>query len=106
MDFIFALAFSQHFFFEKEYNEIHPHIRMEYDNVIGGIYYNSLGEISVYGGVRREFGDFGLDTAMVSGYRDNLVPYVRGTYKNWFASPSFEGENVGLVIGYEFVLDK
>ena len=106
MDFIFALAVSQHFFFENNYNEIHPHFRVEYENVIGGVYYNSLGEVSVYAGTRREFGEFGLDTALVSGYRNNLVPYVRGTYKDWFVSPAFEGETLGLVVGYEFVLDK
>lgn len=108
MDLIFALAISQHIGFEKKYNDFHPHFRIQYENVIGGVYYNSLNNISVYGGVRRDFGDFGLETAMVSGYRDNLTPYLRATYKDFYISPAFEegSEEVGLVIGYEFVLDK
>jgi len=106
MDFIFALALSQHLGFEKEYNYIHPHFRMSYENIIGGVYYNSLEKLSVYGGIRREFGDFGLETAMVTGYRDHPTLYTRGTYKDFYISPAFEGDTVGLVIGYEFVLDK
>lgn len=109
MDLIFALAVTQHFGFSQEYNEVHPHVRWVDDVAISGVYINSLERLSVYTGYRRDLPhDFGIELAVVTGYNDSIVPYVRGTYKDAFVSPAVDMKTneVGWVIGYEFTLDK
>lgn len=114
MDILLGLAVSQHLNFQHDYNEIHPHIRLEHDGYIAGAYYNSVEEISPYAGYRFELGNNGLELGAVGGYPNlgGTVPYVRYTYDLnnsivLFASPSGEkvdGEiNYGVVIGAELL---
>ena len=99
-----GLALSLHLGFMGDYNAIHPHIRYTENNIIAGAYYNSENNVSFYGGNRWEFGDFGLETGAVTGYTTSpILPYLRGTYDDFFIAPSIEGkDNIGVVIGYEF----
>ena len=107
--FIWALGLSLHMGLEDSYNEIHPHVRFYEDGAIAGAYYNSLENISFYGGYRLEYGDSGVEVALVTGYPafGPIAPQVRGTYDfsdnvRAFASPAIETNNTGVVIGLEF----
>jgi hypothetical protein len=114
MDILLGLALSQHLNFQHDYNEIHPHIRLQHNGVVAGAYYNSEEEISPYAGYRFEYNDLGLELGAVGGYENlgGVIPYVRGTYdltKNviLFAAPAGErvnGEiNYGIVAGVELL---
>jgi hypothetical protein len=114
MDILLGLAVSQHLNFQNDYNEIHPHIRLEHDGYIAGAYYNSVEEISPYAGYRFEHNGVGLELGAVGGY-DNIapvIPYVRFTYDVndnvvLFTAPageSVDGEiNYGIVAGVELL---
>ena len=98
-----ALGISIHLGLAQSYNEIHPHIRYIEQGYMAGVYYNSVENISAYAGYRWEFNDFGLEAAAVTGYPEaDVVPYVRGTYKDFFVAPAIEDGTVGAVVGYEF----
>jgi hypothetical protein len=100
--FTFALGISLHLGFENEYNSIHPHIRYNHEQFIAGAYYNSEHNLSTYIGKRWEHNDFGLEAGAVTGYNNPIIPYVRGTYKDFFVAPAVENKDtVGLVLGYE-----
>lgn len=102
MDIVLGLAFSLHLGFEGEYNDIHPHFRLQQDNIIGGVYYNSEENLSSYIGYVIEQNDFALEIGAVTGYEEMTVaPYARATYKNFYFTPGV-GEDTGIVIGYEF----
>lgn len=112
MDLILALGLSTHLGLANDYNEIHPHVRLKHDNFISGAYLNSENSLSMYGGLRYEYKDFGLEGALVTGYSmGDAVPMVRGTYNVtdkmvFFTSPAYETHNgedaYGLVAGIEF----
>lgn len=89
---------------QGDYNAIHPHIRLQEQSYITGLYYNSESNISFYAGKRWEYNDFGLEAGAVTGYSaGDVIPYGRATYKNFFVAPALEGDDtVGAVIGYEF----
>lgn len=89
---------------QGDYNAIHPHIRLQEQSYITGLYYNSESNISFYAGKRWEYNDFGLEAGAVTGYTaGDVIPYGRATYKNFFVAPALEGDDtVGAVIGYEF----
>lgn len=111
MDIIWALALSTHLGMQGDYNEIHPHVRLENNGYIAGAYYNSMERMSLYAGHRFESGNAGLELALVTGYNafGPVAPYVRGTYDigntRVFVAPAGEkwyGEtNIGAVIGIE-----
>jgi hypothetical protein len=113
---IFALGLSLHTGLAGDYNEVHPHIRFIEDDAIAGVYYNSVERLSFYAGHRTEFGDAGVELALVTGYPayGPIAPFVRGTYDfgdnvRAFVSPAVEsyGNNnsdIGVVIGVEFSL--
>ena len=114
MDILLGIAVSQHLNFHYDYNEIHPHIRLQQDFFIAGAYYNSEERISPYAGIRLELEDHGIELGAVEGYPKlgGTVPYVRYTYDlndslHLFATPSGErvnGEiNYGLVVGVEML---
>ena len=88
---------------QGDYSAIHPHIRFQEQSYITGLYYNSESNISLYGGKRWKYNDFGLEAGAVTGYTTgDILPYARATYKDFFIAPAVEGENtVGLVVGYE-----
>lgn len=98
-----ALGLSLHLGLNDNYNEIHPHIRYIANDYIAGLYYNSESNVSAYGGYRLEYGDFGLEAGAVTGYsKADVMPFVRGTYDNFFVAPALEGDDtVGAVFGYE-----
>ena len=115
MDIIWALALSTHMGLERDYNEIHPHVRFYEDGAIAGAYYNSVDRISFYGGYRLEPTDrLGVEFSIVTGYPafGELAPMVRGTYDindnvRMFAAPAVESYGsekgkIGAVIGIEF----
>ena len=98
-----ALGISLHLGLANDYNEIHPHVRYNNQNYIAGAYYNSESRISTYVGRRWETGKFGFEAGAVTGYpQADVMPFVRGTYDNFFVAPALEGDDtVGAVIGYE-----
>jgi hypothetical protein len=113
MEILFGLALSTHLGLTQEYNEIHPHVRLEQDGWIAGSYYNSESTISYYGGHRVEYNQFGFEFGITSGYDylGTLVPFGRGTYDvnnntQLFVAPAperiDETINMGVVIGTEF----
>ena len=125
MDILLGLALTAHLGFEAgsdhicycapkpryEYNQIHPHVRLEHDNFISGIYYNSERNVSIYGGYRIEKEKLGYEFGLVSGYeQSDIIPFFRTTYNvsdniNIFAAPGYETirreKSLGLVIGIE-----
>jgi hypothetical protein len=117
MDILLGIIVSSHLGFVGEYNEIHPHIRSEFDNgVVAGLYYNSEENVSAYiGGIYKDKNGFFIEGGLVSGYdiaEMPLIPYVRvgkeiGDNFNVFIAPGVEtvnGEtNVGVVIGAEIM---
>lgn len=122
MELLFGLALSTHLGLNNDYNEIHPHVRIQDEYWIGGAYYNSDSAISIYGGTALDFNiigiegfeKFGLELGLTTGYDDlNLViPFGRGTYtlnenSILFLAPTPERNaddsiNLGAVIGTEF----
>ena len=116
MDFIWALALTTHMGLNRDYNEIHPHVRFYEDGAIAGAYYNSVDRISFYGGYRLEPTDrLGVEFSLVTGYPayGELAPMVRGTYDindnvRIFAAPTtemYDENNIGTVLGIEFLID-
>jgi hypothetical protein len=103
-----SLGFSIHAGFDGGYNNFHPHIRYEHQQFIAGTYYNSIEDISFYGGYRQEKGNFGIELAAVTGYDYAITPYIRGTYDTgklrFYAAPGVENDNVGVVFGLEIPL--
>lgn len=113
MELLFGLAFSTHLGLSQDYNEIHPHIRLEQDGWIAGSFYNSESTISFYGGHRVEINEFGIEFGLTSGYDDfgAIIPFGRGTYSvnentKLFIAPAPEKTNgittLGAAIGTEF----
>ena len=97
-----ALGISMHLALEQDYNALHPHIRYIDNGIMTGAYYNSVEKVSTYVGYRWEISDFGFEAAAVTGYPEaDFVPFVRGTYKDFFIAPAMEEGKVGAVIGYE-----
>ena len=114
MDILLGLAVSQHLNFHYDYNQIHPHIRLEHNGFIAGAYYNSVEEVSRYAGYRFEHNGVGLELGAVGGYPKlgGTIPYVRFTYDIndnvvLFTAPSGERVNgeldYGIVAGVELL---
>lgn len=77
----------------------------EKNQIITGLYYNSLDKVSVV--LAKEYDltdDLKLDVGIVTGYVYDVVPMVRLRYKNLFLMPALEDKRTGLVFGvqYEF----
>ena len=110
----FGIAFSAHLSMIGDYNSVHPYAECVNDN--GGmtsVYYNSMDEITIFGGYRHEFNDdWSLDVGLATGYVDDYpaVPMGRLRYKNFFIVPGVEYYNneyqFGTVIGVQFDLGK
>lgn len=118
MDLLFGLALSTHLSLAGDYNEIHPHVRLENEHVATGIYYNSIGNTSVYFGLHESLTDKILvEGGVVSGY-DSFNPvilYARIVYEvndtvDMFITPTAENRrnnlNLGIVLGVEMFFDK
>ena len=52
--------------------------------------------------------NFGIETAIVTGYNNLITPYVRGTYDlgktRIFIAPGIETKDIGIVLGIEIML--
>ena len=114
MDILLGLALSQHLNFQNDYNEIHPHIRIQEERFIGGAYYNSEEHISPYLGLRYELLEHGVELGIAGGYPalGVVVPYGRYTYDlnesiRLFAMPGGEvvddETHYGVVVGVELL---
>jgi regulatory protein YycH of two-component signal transduction system YycFG len=103
-----SLGLSTHIGFDEKYNAFHPHLRYTHENFITGTYYNSLENLSVYAGSRQEYNNFGIETAIVTGYNNLITPYVRATYDlgktRIFIAPGIETKDIGIVLGIEIML--
>lgn len=118
MDIFWALALSSHLGLQGDYNNVHPHVRLEENGFITGAYYNSEEHISFYGGYRFEpVNNVGVELGMVNGYPalGGVVPYGRVTYDfndnmRVFVTPGGEVRNgettIGAVIGIEYIFNK
>jgi hypothetical protein len=97
---------------DGDYNNIHPQIRIQNEEVIAGAYYNSEDTLSLYAGMLYEKGNWNHEFGIVSGYSSASVqPFVRSTYDisdtlKGFVAPGIEirngEETFGIVIGLEF----
>ena len=98
-----GLALSLHVGLENEYNQTHPYVMCETENVIGGVYYNSLDKLSIVGGYKIQLSDdLTLDVGAVTGYDYDVVPMARLRYKNLFIMPALEDDRTGFVIGFQY----
>lgn len=113
MDIFLGLVLSSHIGLSGDYNEVHPHIRGEFDNgIVVGSYYNSGKNTSIYVAKHYEnslglYGEIGV----VTGYEMyDVVPFVRvgKSFDNgWgvFMAPAIEGNtNTGIIVGFEYKL--
>ena len=114
---VLSLGLSLHAGLDQDYNEIHPHVRYNRNNIIAGAYYNSVDKVSLYGGYRFEpTENIGLELTVVTGYPalGPVVPMGRVTYDfgdvRTFMAPSAEDNNgdvtFGVVLGVELFLNK
>lgn len=95
-----------------DFNQVHPHIRLNYDNWVTGVFYNSEDRLGIYAGREFESNKWFLDAGLVYGYKMidfPVVPMVRGGYKikdnvKLFAAPYYDGfvEKPGVLGGIEF----
>ena len=116
MQVLLSLAMTAHLGLFGDYNNIHPHVRVEFDNtMVVGSFYNSEEAIGVY--IAKNFiSDEGyfIDLGVVSGYDTvdaPVIPFVRAgkkLNKNYtiFVAPAVEVYDnktiVGGVIGLEY----
>lgn len=114
MDILIGLALSLHLGLQEKYNNLHPQIRLQYQDIISGIYYNSEDKLSVYAGLEFKKGLWSHELGIVSGYDSELQPFVRTTYAildntKLFVAPAIENvdgkQSVGVVLGIEFWKD-
>ena len=116
MDILFGVALSLHLGLENDYNNMHPHIRLEKENYVAGSYYNSENNISSYIGYNFDLDYFNLELGAVTGYDavGKVIPYSRINKdfenKQLFLAPAVEninGEiNLGIVLGVEFYMNE
>ena len=100
---VLGLALSLHVGLQNDYNQVHPYVMCEKNQVITGLYCNSLDKVSVV--LAKEYDltdDLKLDVGIVSGYVYDIVPMVRLKYKNLFLMPALEDNRTGLVFGYQY----
>ena len=119
MDILLGMALSAHLGFEKTYNQTHPHLRLESEHVVSGVYYNSSENVSFYVGSKFDFSRYYIEGGMVTGYGmitgydflNGIIPYARVGVNitdniSAFIAPAGEtihGEvHVHPVIGIEF----
>lgn len=111
MDILFGMALSLHLGLEGDYNSLHPHIRLQQGNFIGGAYYNSEYTTGFYSGLAFENNKWNHEIGIVSGYDTEIYPFFRSTYDlndntMLYVTPALEGDRIGLVIGVELWSNK
>ena len=104
---VLGLALSLHAGLENKYNQKHPYLMCETEDVIGGVYYNSLDKVSVV--LAKEYqilpdlsDDLKLDVGIATGYIHDVVPLVRLRYKDFFVMPALEDDRTGIVFGFQY----
>ena len=118
MDLLIGLALSTHLSLAGDYNEIHPHVRLENEHLASGIYYNSIRNTSVYFGLHESITEkLSVEAGIATGYDsfNPVIPYGRVVYGlnnnvDIFIAPTAEKRrnnvNAGIVLGLEMFFDK
>ena len=100
---VLGLALSMHLGLANDYNQVHPYAMCETDNIIVGVYYNSLDRTSLVGAYKLNISeDLVLDFGIVTGYEYDVLPMIRLRHKNFFLMPALESNRVGVVFGLHF----
>jgi hypothetical protein len=112
VDILLGLALSYHVGFEAVYNSVHPHVRLQHDHFITGLYYNSENSMSAYAGINLDLDNFFVEGGAVTGYSEgNVIPFARLGYKlgdmSFFVAPGIEtyqgSSQIRPVIGLEIL---
>lgn len=112
MDIILALALTTHVNLNSEFNEFHPHFRIQHNSFIAGSFTNSLEVPSVYVGMTSNITQrLSVEYGATTGYNDiqQVVPFGRLVYQTTdhtqvFLAPAVENDrrvNHGLILGIE-----
>ena len=100
---VLGLALSMHLGLANDYNQVHPYAMCETDNIIVGVYYNSLDRTSLVGAYKLNISeDLVLDFGIVTGYEYDVLPMIRLRHKNFFVMPALEKNRVGIIFGLQF----
>lgn len=116
MELLYGLALSTHLGTTNSYNGYHPYVTLKSDNMVMGLFYNSVDNISPYIGLQYTNNNVLLEGGIAGGYNDigSVVPYMRFGYKLGdntllFVAPSAEKNNGDLkpiaVLGLELNLN-
>ena len=103
---VLGIALSMHVGLQNDYNQTHPYLMCEKNEIITGVYYNSLSKPSLV--LAKEYSlsdDLKVDLGLVTGYVYDVVPMFRVRYKNLFMMPALEDDRSGLVFGIQFDLN-
>lgn len=74
MDILIALAASTHINSSFQYNAIHPHLRIQHNNFIAGVFGNSIENTSFYAGLNKQITQsLSIDYGLTTGYQFSLV---------------------------------
>ena len=97
----FSIALSAHI--NEEYtNSVHPGVHGKCNNIIAGAYYNSISQMSYYGGYEYNINDDRhVQGGLATGYEQNeadIVPMLKLGYKDFFAMPTRNGAVLGIEI--------
>ena len=98
------LVTSIHIGMAGEYNEIHPHVKCQVENMNIGVYYNSEKETSTYMSFDLELPKMNIEIGLATGYKlAPVVPLIRFKKDNYFLSPIYNPNgDSGIVIGFEY----
>ena len=97
------LAVSLHTGIVGYYNEIHPHVKCQVENISFGTYYNSEKSISTYMSFDLELPKMNIEVGLATGYElAPVLPLVRFKKGKFFLTPIYnpKGDN-GFIIGFE-----
>lgn len=108
IDLVLSLALTVHLDNSgRDYNEVHPHVRLEKDSYAVGLFINSESNPVTY--ISKTIGDETfLEFGLMDGYQDRILPYGRVGHElsdnvTLFAIPSIvDGQVGGVVLGIEF----
>ena len=87
-----------------DYNELHPHVKCEVENMSFGTYYNSEKSISTYMSFDLELPRMNIEVGLTTGYElAPVVPLVRFKKGRYFLTPIYNPKgDSGFVIGFEY----
>ena len=109
---VFSIALTTHIGYDGDYNNVIPHLKYKGDEYSYGVFVNSEGSLSAYGGLELDTDRWTTEFGLTTGYQAYpIVPYIRSTYRindgtKIFFTPAPEaGDDIfttGLVIGIEY----